>query len=151
MGAVDSGLASPRRVPVAFRLAELLPFRWWYVWTLFVVAVAPIALWIQLPKAFAAVATLTLAGIYGVHLRGARVRLGLLRWGRAADVIEAETLSRATHYGGTTRYNVYLPVAHGWTVTRRRWSGPNTKTRIRYALDGQRGEIVVRGREYVDG
>jgi len=139
-------LASPpRRVPMTFRLAELLPFRWWYVWTLFIVAIPPIALWIQQPLAFAAVAIITLAGIYAVQLCGARVRLGLLKFGQAADVFESENDS------GTTWYNVYLPMAHGWTVTRQRWSGPNSKTVIRYSLDGQQGELVLRGREYVDG
>jgi len=151
-GAPDTSLTpSPRNVPMAFRLAELLPFGWWYAWTLFMVAVAPIALWVQLPKAFAAVAVLTLAGIYGVQLWGARTRIGLLKWGRVATVTDTETLSRATYYSGTTWYNVYLPVAHGWSVTRQRWSGPNTKTAVRYALDGHQGNLVVRGREYVDG
>jgi len=141
----------PRTVPAAFRLAELLPFRWWYVWTLFIVAVAPIALWIQLPIAFAAVAVLTLAGVYGAQLYGARTRLGLLKWGRVATVTGSQIRMRATYYSGTTWYNVYLPVARGWTVTRRRWSGPNTKTEVRYTLDGHQGRLVVRGREYVDG
>ncbi|GLE51008.1 hypothetical protein ATCCBAA256_05950 [Mycobacterium montefiorense] len=144
--AVDPGLAPPpRRIPVAFRLAEVLPFRWRYVWTLFMVGIAPIALWIQQPMAFAAVAVLALASIYTMQLRGARVRLGLLQYGRVAEVIAAEPISRAT------RYNVNLPVAHGWTVTRRRYSGPSTKTKVSYTLDGQRAEIVVRGREYVNG
>lgn len=150
--AADTSLAPPpRRVPAAFRLAEALPFRWWYVWTLLVVAVAPIALWIQLPMAFVVVAALTLAGIYGVQLWGARIRIGLLKWGRVATVTDSETLSRATYYSRTTWYNVYLPVARGWTVTRQRWSGPNTKTRVGYTLDGHRGNLVVRGREYIDG
>jgi hypothetical protein len=140
------GLApAPRRIPTAFRLAELLPFRWWYLWTLLIVAIPPIALWLQRPMAFATVAVLTLAGIYAVQLWGARVRLALLRWGRVADVIESETLSR------TTYFNAYLPLARGWTVTRQRYSGPSTKTRIRYALDGRQGDLVFRGREYVDG
>jgi Protein of unknown function (DUF3060) len=148
MGAIDSGLAPPpRRVPVAFRLAELLPFRWRYVWTLVVVAVAPVALWVQLPKAFATVAVLTLAAVYGVQLRGARTRIGLLKRGRVATVTNTEKLSRTTYYSGTVR----LPVAHGWTVTRERWSGPNTKTTVHYALDGYQGTLVVRGREYLDG
>jgi hypothetical protein len=146
MEAVDTGLApAPRRVPTAFRLAELLPFRWWYLWILFIVAIPPVALWIQQPLAFAAVAVITLVSIYAAQLSGARVRLGLLKWGRVADVLESENGS------GTTWYNVYLPIAHGWAVTRQRWSGPNTKTRIRYTLDGQQGELVLRGREYVDG
>lgn len=140
------GLAPPpRRIPVAFRLAELLPFRWRYVWTLFVVAIAPVALWIQLPKAFAAAAVLTLAGIYAVHLLGARVRIGLLRWGRVATVTDTEILSRAT------RFNARLPMAHGWTVTRGRVSGPNIKTKVSYTLDDHQGDLVVHGREYTDG
>jgi hypothetical protein len=150
--AADPGLTPPpRKVPMTFRLAELLPFRWWYLWTLLIVAVAPIAVWMQLPMAFAAMAVLTLAGIYGAQLWGARTRIGLLKWGRVATVTDTETLSRATYYSGTTRYNVYLPLAHGWTVTRQRWSGPNTKTGVRYTLDGYQGSLVVRGREYVDG
>jgi hypothetical protein len=150
--AADVSLApTPRKVPMAFRMAELLPFRWRYVWTLFTVAMAPIVLWIKLPMAFAAVAVLTLAGIYGAQLCGARTRIALLKWGRVATVTDIENLSRAAHYSGTTWYNVYLPVAHGWTVTRQRWSGPNTKTGIRYTLDGHQGNLVVRGREYVDG
>lgn len=136
---------APRPVPAAFRLAELLPLRWWYLGTLLIVALPPIALWLQRPVAFAAVAVLTMAGIYAVQLCGARVRLGLLRWGRVADVIDSETLSR------TIYFNARLPAARGWTVTRQRYSGPSTKTRIRYALDGRRGELVLHGREYVGG
>jgi hypothetical protein len=152
MKAVDSGLAPPpRRIPAAFRLAEVLPFRWWYVWTLFMVAIAPIALWIQVPVAFSAAAVLTLTGIYAAQWWGARIRIELLRRGRVATVTNIETLSRATRYSGTTWYNVHLPVAHGWTVTRRRWSGPNTKTKVSYTLDGEEADLVVRGREYVDG
>lgn len=142
----DAPLAPPpRRIPVAFRLAEALPFRWRYVWTLFVVGIAPIALWIKMPVAFAAAAVLTLAGIYGVHLFGARARLGLLTWGRVATVTSTEKHSRAQHF------NARLPMAHGWTVTRARWSGTNTETKVSYSLDGHRGDLVVRGREYVDG
>ena len=99
----DRSLAAPpRKVPVAFRLAEFLPFRWCYVWTLLMVAAAPIALWIQLPMAFAVVAALTLAGVYSVQVWGARIRIGLLQWGRVATVIDSETLSRATYYSRTT-------------------------------------------------
>jgi hypothetical protein len=36
--------AAPRKVPAAYRVAEVQPFRWWYVWTLFMIGVAPIAL-----------------------------------------------------------------------------------------------------------
>lgn len=152
MGTVASGLAPPpRAIPTVFRLAELLPFRWWYVGTLFIVAVAPSALWLQLPRAFAAVALVTLGGIYGVQMYSARTRIALLKWGRVATVTGTEKLSRASYYSGTTWYNVYLPMAHGWTVTRQQWSGPNSKTAVHYSLDGRAGDLVVRGREYTDG
>ena len=148
----DTQLASaPRKVPAAFLLAEILPFRWWYVWVLFMVAVVPIALWFPMPVVFAAVAILTLVVIYGFQFRAARARLALLKWGQVATVTGTETLSRGTYYSGTTWYNVYLPVAHGWTVTRERWSGPNTKTQVRYRLGGYQGQLVVGGREYSDG
>lgn len=75
----------------------------------------------------------------------------MLKWGQVATVTGSEIVSRASYYSGTTWYNVYLPVAHGWTVRRDRWSGPNTKTRISYTVDNYRGEITVNGREYVDG
>jgi hypothetical protein len=143
--------APPRRIPAKFVLAEILPFRWWYVWTLFMVAVTPIVVWIYASWAFAIAAPVTLLLIYAFQARGAATRLSLLKWGVPANVIGSEVLSRGTYYSGTTYYNVYLPVAHGWTVTRERWSGPSTKTTVRYALDGYRGELVLRGRAYSDG
>jgi hypothetical protein len=138
-------------VPAAYRVAEVLPFRWWYVWTLFMIGVAPIALWNTSPLAFAAAAVLTLLAIYGFQFRAAGKRLALIKWGQVATVTGTEMLSRGTYYSGTTWSNVYLPVAHGWTVTRQRWSGPSTKTRIRYTLNSYQGQLVVRGREYIDG
>jgi Protein of unknown function (DUF3060) len=149
--AQDRLAPAPRRVPGAFVLAEALPFRWWYVWALFMVAVTPIAIWLPVPLAFSVTAVLTLVALYAFQFRAATKRLALLKWGRVANVVGTELVSRGTYYSGTTYYNVYLPVAHGWTVTRERWSGPSSKTRIRYALDGYHGELVVRGREYTDG
>ena len=84
-------------------------------------------------------------------LDGAQAARRLLRWGRVAQVVGSEIVSRATYYSGTTWSNVWLPQAHGWTVTRELWSGPSTKTTVRYALDGHRGEITIRGRAYDDG
>jgi hypothetical protein len=148
----DTRLApAPRSIPAAFFLPELLPFRWWYVWTLFMVAVTPIAIWIYIPKAFTVAAVLTLVAIYGFQLRGVRKRLALLKWGEVATVSGTQTLSRGTYYSGTTWYNAPLPVANGWNVARPLYSGPSTKTRIRYTLEGIQGELVVSGREYTDG
>ena len=147
----DTLAAPPRRIPAGFLLAEALPFRWWYVWTLFMVAVVPIAVWFGYPRAFAVAAVLALIAIYGVQLRSAAKRVALLRWGVVATVVDSDVVSEATYYSGTTWYNVLMPVAHGWTVTRQRWSGPNTKTRVNYEVDGYRAELVVKGREYIDG
>ena len=150
--AYDARLApAPRKIPMSFLLADLLPFRWWYVWTLFMVGVAPIAIWIATPMAFSVAAVVTLVVIYGFQLWSARNRLALLRWGQVATVTGTEILSRGTYYSGTTWYNAPLPVAHGWVVSRPLYSGPSTKTLIRYTLDGHQGELMMRGREYYDG
>jgi hypothetical protein len=149
---VDGRLApAPRKIPAAFWLAELLPFRWWYVFALFMVAVTPIALWIQLPIAFPIAAVLTVAVIYAFQFRFARDRIALLKWGQVATVAGTQILSRATYYSGTTWRNVPLPLARGWRVERPMYSGPSTKTLIGYTVNGSAGELVVRGREYYDG
>jgi hypothetical protein len=151
-GPPDTRLAAaPRRVPIAFVLAELLPFRWWYVFALFVIAIPPITLWITAPGLEIAAAVAAVVLIYAYHAWTAHTRLALLRWGRVAQVVDDEIVSRATYYSGTTWSNVWLPQAHGWTVTRELWSGPSTKTTVRYALDGHQGEITVLGRSYDDG
>jgi hypothetical protein len=151
-GSLGTPLANaPRRVPLRFLLAELLPFRWWYVFALFIIAIPPIIVWIMEPPFLLPAAVLSLVVIYGIHVRGAVTRLALLKWGQVATVTGSELISQATYYGGTTYSNVVLPVARGWTVTRPVWSGPKSKTRIRYQLDGYQGELVVGGREYVDG
>jgi Protein of unknown function (DUF3060) len=119
----------------------VLPFRWWYLWILFMVGAAPIVLWIAHPVVFGVVGLVTLAAIYAFQFRAARIRL----------VTGSESVSRGTYYNGTTWWNSYLPRAHGWTVMRDRYSGPNVKTRISYTLDNYQGELAVSGREYTDG
>jgi hypothetical protein len=143
--------SAPRKVPLRFLLAEILPFRWWYVFFLFMVAIPPIIVWIMLPAAFLPAALVALLGIYGLHVRGAATRLALLKWGQVATVTGTEVLSQATYFSGTTYSNVVLPIARGWQVTRPMWSGPKTKTRIRYVLEGEQNDLVVGGREYIDG
>jgi hypothetical protein len=151
-GPVDSSLAEPpRRIPVAFWLAELLGFRWWYFLALMLVAIAPMALWMNFPRAFAVVVGLTFVAIYGYQLLGATKRFALLKWGRVAQVTGTQILSEGTYYGGTTLKNMKVPIAHGWEVMRPMYSGPSTKTLIRYSLNGFQGELTVSGREYIDG
>ncbi|MEZ0356809.1 DUF3060 domain-containing protein [Mycobacterium sp. SA01] len=148
---IDRLAAAPRRVPASFVLAELLPFRWWYLWGMFMIAVALIALWAAAPLAFSITAVAALMVIYAFQLYGTSQRLALLKWGEVATVTGAETLTRGTYYSGTTWYNAYLPIACGWTVRRPRYSGPSTKTKVSYRLGDYDGDIVVRGREYTDG
>ena len=48
---VDTRLAdAPRRVPLRFVLAEMLPFRWWYLFALFMVAIPPMIVWLPQPQ-----------------------------------------------------------------------------------------------------
>ena len=151
-GSYGTALATaPRKVPIGFLLAELLPFRWWYLFAMFIVAIPPIIVWIMAPALFLPAAVIVLLAIYGIQFQRARTRIALLKWGQVVTVTGAEVVSQGTYYGGVTYSNVVLPVARGWTVTRSLWSGPKTKTRIRYQLDGFQGEITVGGREYVDG
>ncbi len=148
----DTRLADPpRRVPIRFMLAELLPFRWWYLFAMFMVAIPPIIVWITNPGLLAPAAVITIVVIYACQLWRARTRLALLTWGRVAQVVDVDVNSRGTYYSGTTYSNVWLPQAHGWTVTRQLWSGPSTKTTVRYTLDGHQGELRLSGRSYDDG
>lgn len=149
---VGSRLAEPpRRIPAVFGLAELLPFRWRYVWLPSLIGIAPIALWMSARLVFPMVAVFTMAAIYAFNLWGASKRFALLRWGQVADVTGSEIISEGTYYSGTTYSGVRLPVARGWRVQRPWYSGPNTKTRIRDTLNGTQGELRVSGCEYIDG
>lgn len=147
----DRLAAAPRRVPASFLLAELLPSRGWYLWAMFMVVVALIALWAAAPLAFSITAVAVLVVVYADQLRGAYQRLALLKWGEVATVTDADALTRGTYYSGTTWDNAYLPVASGWTVQRPRYSGPSIKTKVSYRLGDYRGAIVIGGREYTDG
>jgi hypothetical protein len=149
---VDSRLAEPpRRIPAAFWLAELLGFRWWYFLVLMIVGLGPLALWMKVPAAFTVIVVLTLLGIYGFQLWGMNKRFALLKWGQVAHVTGSQIVSQGTYYGGTTLKNMKVPIAHGWKVIRPMYSGPSTKTLIRYTLNGVPGELTVSGREYLDG
>jgi hypothetical protein len=149
---IDTTLAAtPRRVPTAFLLAELLPFSWWAAFTLMMVGVSPIALWIFRPKLMPIAGVATLLLLLALHIRKAAVRLSLLAWGKVATLEHAEEASRGTYYSGTTYNNMRIPIAHGWKVTREFYSGPKIVTRVRYHLDGKGGVLVLGGRGYSDG
>lgn len=134
-----------------FIVAELLPFRWWYLSAIFLVTIPGFIVWVTEPAFALPIAVVTLVLIYGWQLRGTRTRLQLLKWGQVATVTGTEIVSQASYFGGVTWYNTPLPVANGWRVSRPLWSGPSTSTRIRYTLNGYQGELTVKGREYIDG
>ncbi|MEO6471261.1 MAG: hypothetical protein ABIR57_05275 [Aeromicrobium sp.] len=147
----DSMLSpAPRNVPVVYRLL-LLPFSWWAVFTLFMVSVAPIIVWIGIPEAGFVMVLVTVGAIVGLRLRKHLRQLGLLKWGEVANVTGSELLDRGTYYSGMTYNNMRVPVAHGWKVDRGFYNGPGTKEKIHYSLNGMEGVLVMRGRGYEDG
>ena len=119
---------APRKVPIGFLLAELLPFRWWYLFAMFMVAIPPIIVWIMQPALFLPAAVIVLLAIYGIQFRRARTRIALLKWGQVVTVTGAEVVSQGTYYGGVTYSNVVLPVARGWTDKARSWSSSPSRT-----------------------
>jgi hypothetical protein len=147
----DTNLATaPRAVPSSYRLAAI-PFSWWTVWTLFMIAVAPIAVWIFVPLALAIVAPITLLAVLFVTLRKSALRLSLLKWGEVATIDDQDVKSVGTYYSGTTVQNVRMAQAHGWTVERRWYSGPVTKTQVDYELRETRAGLTIRGLPYDNG
>jgi len=140
----------PRHVPLGYRLF-ILPWSTWIVFALFMIAVSPIAVWIFWPIAGVVVAIVVFLAIMVLAIRKYAKLMGLLRWGQPATSVEAVPLNVGTYYSGTTYQNMRLPIAHGWQVTRQFYSGPGTKTRLRYQLGSATGELTLRGREYIDG
>jgi hypothetical protein len=148
---VDTRLAAaPRAVPLKFRLV-VLPWSWWTVFTLFMVAISPIALWIFFPITGAIAVGLTFLVIAVLRARRYRLQMALLKWGGVATVVDANVLATGTYYSGTTYQNVRLAQAHGWRVDRRWYSGPATTTRVEYELNGTRAELKMRGLPYAGG
>jgi hypothetical protein len=148
---VDTNLAPPpRRVPWRFKVAAF-PWSWWTVWTMFMISVTPIALYIVLPISGAIAAAAGFVGIVIVRFVRNRTRLALLKWGAVATVVDTNVKSVGTYYSGVTYQNVRLAQAHGWQVDRRRYSGPGTTTEITYELNGQRHQLTLRGRDYDNG
>jgi hypothetical protein len=149
--APDDRLAPPpRSVPAGYR-ALVVPFSMWALFALFMIAVAPIALWIFVPIAAVATAAVAFVVVLTLLLRKSIRRNALLTWGEVATVRNAEVLGRGTYYSGTTVQNVRIAQAHGWQVERRWYSGPVTKTRIDYELRGTPASIVIRGLDYDNG
>jgi hypothetical protein len=140
----------PREVPFAFRLATF-NWNWWEVFGIFLVAIAPIAIWGEFPELIPYALVAGLAIIAFFRMRKYVRRVGLLKWGKVATVTNAAELARGTYYSGTTYSNIFLRQANGWDVTSSLYSGPGSTSRIDYTLDGTNGSIKHRGLHYNNG
>jgi hypothetical protein len=147
----DTNLATaPRAVPVGYRLASI-KFSLWTVWALFMIAVAPLAVWIFVPLALVFVAAVTFVAVVFLTARRTALRLSLLKWGEVATILNPDVKSVGTYYSGTTVQNMRMAQAHGWTVERRWYSGPVTKTVVNYELRGTQASLTLRGLPYDNG
>lgn len=147
----DTRLApAPRRVPAVFR-GVLIPWSTWTAFALFMVLVAPIAIWIAVPVAAPITGAVGLLAALAWLLRGSLLRDSLLKWGEVARVTNVDVTARGTYYSGTTYQNVRLAQAHGWDVERRWYSGPGTTTLVAYEVGGTKGALKISGLPYDDG
>jgi hypothetical protein len=141
---------APRAVPASYRMI-VLSFSWWTLFTLLMISVAPIALWIAFPVSGVAVAAVAFVGVLVLMLRRSSLRNSLLKWGEPAAIVDRDVKSVGTYYSGTTVQNVRMAQAHGWKVERSWYSGPVTKTVVDYELRGTRGSLTIRGLPYDNG
>lgn len=140
----------PRRVPFSFRMAAF-SWSWWELFGIVMGFTGPIALWAFFPTLIPTGLIVGLAVIAYLRGRKAITQAGLLKWGKVATVTDHDELSRGTYYSGTTYRNMRVAQAHGWDVTRDWYSGPASKSKIDYTLDGATGSLVLRGLPYAGG
>lgn len=148
---VERLVEPPRQVPYSFRLSSFWSWSWWELFAVVMVLVAPIALWIFFPWTLPGVLVLGVLAIAVVRGRRYVRQVGLLKWGKVATVTNADEVSRGTYYSGTTYHNMLVRQANGWDVTKRLYSGPASRTEIRYSLDDADGTLVLRGLPYANG
>jgi hypothetical protein len=141
----------PRRVPLSFRLVAFETWSWWEAFSVVMAVTAPIAVWIFLPQVVPAALILGVLAILVVRGRKYLKRVALLKWGKVATVTNSDELSRGTYYSGTTYQNMLVRQANGWDVTKRMYSGPASKTKVEYTLDGTSGSLTLRGLPYHNG
>jgi hypothetical protein len=140
----------PRPVPLVYRLATF-DLSIVEIFVLFMVGVAPIALWMSVPASapFAWVAvSLAIIGYRGHKYIG---RIGMLKWGKVATVTGTDLKGVGSYYSGTTYQNMRMRQAHGWTAETHWYSGPGYHTKINYTLDSYQGVFSLHGLEYDNG
>src|SRR5258708_17142843 len=90
----------PRRIPSAFYLAELLQFRWWCFFVIYVLAVPVAALVAEFSKnarlvgLSPVVVLLPMLAVLGLQFSVIRKRFALLKWGQVAQVTWTQILSK---------------------------------------------------------
>ncbi len=141
----------PRQVPYSFRLSSFWSWKWWEAFSVLMVVVSPIALWIFFPWLFPGALILGILAIAGIRGRRYVRHVRLLKWGKVATVTNANEISRGTYYSGITYQNMMVSQANGWDVTRRLYSGPASKTEIKYSVDDTDGTFTLRGLPYDSG
>jgi hypothetical protein len=123
-------------------------------WTLFALLMLAVPLPVltkHVPIAGLVVGVVIAGSFLVRHVWQAHVRNALLRWGEVAEVTGSHLLARGTYYTGTTVQNTRLSQANGWHVTRRTYSGPISRTRIDYRINGTPASMVLRGLAYTNG
>lgn len=148
---VDRLADPPRRVPLTFRLSSLWSWSWWEAFAVVMGAVAPIVVWGFFPWTIPAALVLGVLVIAVVRGRRYLKRVGLLKWGKVATVLNAAEISRGTYYSGTTYQNMRVRQANGWDATTRWYSGPASTTEIKYSLDDVDGTLTLRGLPFNNG
>jgi hypothetical protein len=101
----------PRHVPFQFKLATF-NWNWWEVFAIFLVAIAPIAIWGEFPELIPYALVVGVAIIAFFRIRKYVRRIGLLKWGKVATVTNTAELARGTYYSGTTYSNMFMRQAN---------------------------------------
>ncbi len=140
----------PRHVPMSYRLATF-NLSVYELFILLIGFIAPIAVWMFLPIVIpgALIAAVLVIGWF----RGRRYvgRIGMLKWGKVATVINNDTLDKGTYYSGVTYNNMRKRTATGWNAKTIWYSGPAYKNKVDYTLDGATGSLEWRGLRYQQG
>jgi hypothetical protein len=148
---VDRLAEPPRRVPHSFRLASFWYWSWWEAFAVLMAVVAPIAVWGFFPWTIPGALLLGILVIGMVRGRRYLRRIGLLKWGKVATVMNSAEISRGTYYSGTTYHNMRVRQANGWDATTSWYSGPASTTEIKYSLDDVDGSLTLRGLPFNNG
>lgn len=136
---------APRHVPAVFRLS-VLGWRGWEMFTVLMVLVTPMAVWIFVPALFPVAVLGCLLVVGWFRVRRWRRWMRVLRWGQVATVTGAETHATSTSYS-----NVVMRTARGWRATSRAYSGSGYRSTVSWSLDETAGSLVVRGLPYDGG